>query len=67
MPFQGRGMPTCPRQRRTRQRPRYGLNFGRNLSKRNVSVPGDAGLQRRPGRASKDGGSAVRMLLTHCF
>jgi hypothetical protein len=23
---------------------------GRNLSKRNVSVPGDAGLQRRPGR-----------------
>ena len=30
MAFQGRGM---PRQRRTRQRPRYGLNFGREPSK----------------------------------
>ena len=30
----------CPRQRRTRQRPRYGLNFGRNL--RNGTIGGVA-------------------------
>src|SRR5580693_5762789 len=36
-PFRGGA---CPRQRRTRQRPRYGLNFGRNL--RNGTIGGVA-------------------------
>ena len=40
MAFQGRGMPTWPQQRRTRQRPRYRLNFGRNI--RNGTIGGVA-------------------------
>jgi hypothetical protein len=34
MPFQGRG----PRQRRTRQRPRYGLNFGVRAARRASAI-----------------------------